>query len=488
MTPFQSPLAARTRRHFLRDCPAALASMYLASQAGTAAAANMQPQHDPGNPLSALPAPLPAKAERVIFLHMLGAPSTLDLFDYKPDLEKLDGQECPQSVLKDAKFAFIQGTPLMLGPQYKFAQHGESGQWVSDRLPHLAGMVDDICFLKTMQTDQFNHGPAEMMVHTGEARMGRPSIGSWATWGLGSENADLPGFIVLMSGGRQPRAGKALWSAGMLPSVYQGVQCRAKGAPVLNVANPEGVTRAMRRDELDVLADLNAASHERFGDPETLTRIAQYETAYRMQLAAPEAMDVSGETQDTLDLYGAKPGDGSFASNCLLARRLCERGVRFVQLYDWGWDSHGASKKEALNGGFVGKCEQIDRAIAGLLADLKQRGLLETTLVVWGGEFGRTPMRENRGGREMTFVGRDHNPNAFTWWMAGGGVRGGMSYGQTDAIGYAPAENATPLRDVHATMLRLLGLDHHETAFRFQGLEHRLTGVKPAKVIDDIIA
>ena len=458
--------------------------MWLASEA----TARTQPTHEAGNPLSVVPAPAAAKAERVIFLHMLGAPSTLEMFDYHPELARLDGQECPQSLLKEARFAFIQGTPRMLGHQFPFARHGEAGHWISDRLPHLAGVADELCFLRTVQTDQFNHGPAELMVHTGDPRIGRPSIGSWATWGLGTENADLPGFIVLMSGGRQPRAGKALWSAGMLPSVYQGVQCRAKGAPVLNVENPDGVTRAMRRDELDAIGALNRLSHDRFGDPETLTRIAQYETAYRMQAAAPEAMDVSGETAETLALYGAEPGDGSFASNCLLARRLAERGVRYIQLYDWGWDSHGAGKDEALNGGFSNKCRDIDRAIAGLITDLKRRGLLDSTLIVWGGEFGRTPMRENRGGVEMKFVGRDHNPNAFTWFMAGGGVRGGMSYGQTDPVGYAAAKNPTPLRDVHATMLRLLGMDHHDLAFPFQGLDQRLTGVKPAKVIEDIIA
>ena len=472
-----------TRRHFLKDCPAALAPIYLASQAAAS-----QPVHSDENPMSAVTPPLPAKAERVIFLHMLGAPSTLDLFDYKPELARLDGQECPQSYLEDARFAFIQGTPLMLGPQFDFAQHGQSGQWVSDRLPHLAGVADDICFLKTVQTDQFNHGPAELMVQTGDPRMGRPSIGAWATWGLGSVSENLPGFIVLMSGGRIPRAGKACWGSGMLPSVYQGVQCRGKGKPILNVENPEGVTRAMRRAELDAIRELNQASHDRYGDPETLTRIAQYETAYRMQAAAPEAMAVEDETQDTLDLYGAKPGEESFANNCLLARRLAERGVRYIQLYDWGWDSHGSNKTEALNVGFKTKCRQVDRAMAGLITDLKRRGLLDSTLIVWGGEFGRTPMRENRGGVEMKFVGRDHNPQAMTWWMAGGGVRGGMSYGQTDPIGYAAAENPTPLRDVHATMLRLLGLDHHDLAIRFQGLEQRLTGVKPARVIEEIIA
>ena len=462
--------------------------MYLASQGLSPAAADLPPQHSPDNPLSAAPAMRPAKAERVIFLHMLGAPSTLELFDYRPELAKLDGQECPQSLLEGANFAFIQGTPKLLGPQYAFARHGEAGHWISDRLPHLAQVADELCILKTVQTDQFNHGPAELMVHTGDPRIGRPSIGAWATWGLGTVNDDLPGFIVLMSGGRQPRAGKALWSAGMLPSVYQGVQCRSKGQPVLNVENPRGVTAEIRRDELDALRLLNASSHDRFGDPETLTRIAQYETAFRMQAAAPEAMDVTGETAETLAMYGAKPGQESFANNCLLARRLAERGVRFIQLFDWGWDSHGSNKGEALNAGFKKKCRDVDQPIAALLMDLRRRGLLESTLVVWGGEFGRTPMRENRGGVEMKYIGRDHNPKAFCWWMAGGGVRGGSTYGQTDAVGYGPAENAAPLRDVHATMMHLLGLDHKRLAFPFQGLDQKLTGVKPAKVIREIVA
>lgn len=482
----QLALQTDTRRHFLKGCPTGLGALWMASQAD--ASGQHVPVHSDANPLSPVTPPLPATAKRIIFLHMIGAPSQLELFDHKPDLIRLDGKECPQSFLEGKRFAFIQGTPKMLGPQYPFRRHGQSGAWVSDRLPHLAKMADEICFLKTMQTDQFNHGPAQLMVHTGQSRIGYPSIGSWTTWGLGSENEDLPGFIVLLSGGRQPRVGKSLWSGGFLPSVYQGVQCRSKGDPVLNIANPKGVSRNRRRAVLDTLASLNRQASEEFGDPETLTRIAQYEMAFRMQTAVPEAMDISRESSHVLEQYGAEPGGESFANNCLLARRLAERDVRFIQLFDWGWDSHGSSESEALGHGFKNKCRQVDRPIAALLSDLKNRGMLDDTLVVWSGEFGRTPMRENRGGMEMKFVGRDHNPGAFTAWMAGGGVRRGFTYGETDEVGYSAAKDPVPLRDFHATMLRLMGFDHEQLHYPFQGLNQKLTGVKPARVINELLA
>ncbi|MEM8678980.1 MAG: DUF1501 domain-containing protein, partial [Planctomycetota bacterium] len=410
----QRSLQHGTRRHFLRDCTTGLGALWLAGQL----------RAETADPLADRPS-TGAKVKRVIYLHMVGAPSQLELFDYKPDLAQRDGQICPQSYLDGQRFAFIQGTPCLLGPQYPFKQHGQSGAWVSDRLPHLATMVDDLCFIKTMQTDQFNHGPAQLMVHSGQARVGYPSIGSWVTWGLGSENEDLPGFMVLLSGGRIPRVGNALWSNGFLPAVYQGVQCRSKGDPILNLSRPQGVTRDQRRGELDALRDLNLQMHETLGDPATLTRIAQYEMAFRMQATMPEVSNLTNESAETLAAYGAEPGGQSFANNCLLARRLVEAGVRYVQLFDWGWDSHGADQNEALNRGFKEKCRQFDRPAAALLQDLKQRGLLDETLVIWGGEFGRTPMRENRGGKEMAFVGRDHNPSAFTLWMAGGGVKAG---------------------------------------------------------------
>lgn len=462
--------------------------MWLSMQGISQASTNHLPVHDGQNPLSPVPPPLPAKVKRVIYLHMVGAPSQLELFDHKPDLKRLDGKDCPQSFLEGKRFAFIQGTPKMLGPQFPFAQHGESGAWVSDRMPHFSKHVDDVCFIKTMQTDQFNHGPAQLMVHTGQARMGYPSIGSWTTWGLGTENSDLPGFIVLLSGGRLPRVGKALWSSGFLPSVYQGVQCRSMGDPVLNIANPEGVSRDKRRAILDTLGKLNQHANESFGDPETLTRIAQYEMAFRMQSAVPDAMDINDEPAYVHESYGTEPGKESFANNCLLARRLAERDVRFIQLFDWGWDTHGSNSSESLNDGFVRKCEQIDRPIAALLSDLKQRDMLKDTLVVWGGEFGRTSMRENRGGKEMKFAGRDHNPGAFTIWMAGGGIKPGITYGQTDAVGYTPVENPVQLRDFHATLLHLLGFDANKFSFPFQGLDQKLIGVKPSRVIDEILA
>ncbi len=473
---FKNQLEHNSRRQFLTECTTGLGALWLTLQ--QSALASTSPNA----------APPIARAKRVIYLHMIGAPSQLELFDYKPELEKYDGKDCPQEYLEGNRFAFIQGTPKMLGPQYPFQQHGNSGMWVSDRLPHFAKHVDDVCFIKTMSTDQFNHGPAQLMVHTGQSRIGYPSIGSWVTYGLGSENQDLPGFIVLLSGGRQPRVGKALWSGGFLPSVYQGVHCRSKGDPVLNITNPKGESRTERRALLDALRKLNEQSHQTFGHPETLTRIAQYEMAFRMQTAAPEAMDISQEPAHIQDLYGAQPGKESFANNCLLARRLAERGVRFIQLFDWGWDSHGAAQSEALNGGFQDKCEQADQPMAALLTDLKQRGMLDDTLVVWSGEFGRTSMRENRGGATMTFVGRDHNPNAFTLWMAGAGVRPGFSYGETDEMGYQAALNEVPLRDFHATLLHLLGIQHDRLSVPFQGLNQKLTGVKPAQVIREVLA
>lgn len=476
-----------TRRHFLRNCTTGLGAIWCAAR-GAVVSSGALPEHKTTNPLSPVWPHHAARAKRVIYLHMVGAPSQLELFDYKPELKELDGEDCPDEFLKGKRFAFIQGTPKMLGPQFPFERHGQSGAWITDRLPCFARQADDVCFIKTMQTEQFNHGPAQLLVHTGQARMGYPSMGSWVTWGLGSENENVPGFVVLLSGGRPPRAGKALWSSGFLPSVYQGVQCRSQGDPVLNVSNPAGISRDVRRAALDSLNRLNQQSYEAFGDPETLTRIAQYEMAFRMQAAVPDVMDLSREPAAIHEMYGTAPGKESFANNCLLARRLAERGVRFIQLFDWGWDSHGSNRSESLNGGFVDKCRQVDQPIAALLKDLKQRGMLEDTLVIWSGEFGRTSMRENRGGTEMRFVGRDHNPEAFTLWMAGGGVKTGFSFGETDPMGYLPISNPVQLRDLHATVLHLLGCDHTELAYGFQGLRQKLTGVKPARVVDAVIA
>lgn len=469
-------LQAITRRHFLQNCTTGLGAFWIAGQQASASAGNGQWRSKV------------ATAKRVIYLHMVGAPSQLELFDYKPELQRFDGHDCPQAFLDGQRFAFIQGTPQMLGPQFPFKQHGSSGAWFSDRLPHLSRHADKLCFIRTLQTDQFNHGPAQLMVHSGQARVGYPSIGSWVNWGLGTENEDLPGYIVLLSGGRPPRVGKALWSGGFLPSVYQGTQCRAQGDPILDIANPENVSRQTRRDVLDAIDKLNHESYQQLGDPETLTRIAQYELAFKMQQVVPEVADIGQEPQHILDMYGAKPGGQSLANNCLLARRLAETGVRYIQLFDWGWDTHGSSESESLNHGFVNKCKQSDQPIAALLTDLEQRGMLDDTLVVWSGEFGRTPMRENRGGKTMTLKGRDHNPGAFTLWMAGGGVKPGFSYGETDEFGFQPVVNPVQLRDFHATMLHLLGIDHEKFSVPFQGLNQRLTGVKAAHVIHEVIA
>ena len=488
-------LAAKTRRHFLRDCPTGLASMWLASQGLAASGATVGGNRDDaGHELASHAGahsggPVPhfaPKAKRVIYLHMVGAPSQLELFDYKPALQKYDGKDCPQEYLDGQRFAFIQGTPKLLGPQFPMSQYGDSGAWFSDRLPYLSKVADEISFVKTMETDQFNHGPAQLLVHSGSARSGNPSIGAWTTWGLGSENDNLPGFLVLLSSG-MPRFGNALWGSGFLPSVFQGVQCRSKGDPILNISNPEGVSRKVRREMLDALADFGQDSYQQFGDPETLTRISQYEMAFRMQITAPEVADISRESASTLEMYGAEPGGESFANNCLLARRFAEAGVRYIQLFDEGWDSHGVAEATALNVGFKDKCRSIDQPIWALITDLKQRGMLDETLIVWGGEFGRTPMRENRGGSGMAFVGRDHAPAAFTIWMAGGGVRPGVTVGETDEFGYRPATKPTPVRDLHATMLHLMGINHERFTYPFQGLNQKLTGVKPAEVIRGIV-
>ncbi|QEG42696.1 DUF1501 domain-containing protein [Roseimaritima ulvae] len=480
-----------TRRHFLKTCPTGLGAMWLASQAAAAAASGGADkpsfQHDPTRPLSPLDPPRPATAKRVIFLHMAGAPSQLELFDYKPNLQKFDGKDCPASFMEGKRFAFIRGVPKLLGPQFAFAQHGESGAWVSDRLPEFAKVVDSVAFVRSMQTDQFNHAPAQLLLHTGNAQLGYPSLGSWLTYGLGSENDNLPGYVVLVSGGRVPSAGKSVWGSGFLPGVYQGIQCRGKGDPVLFLSDPEGVGRPIRSAMVDTISRINRQTYEQIGDPETVTRIAQYEMAFRMQMAATEATDLGQETAEVHQAYGVQPGKESFANNCLLARRLVERGVRFVQLFDWGWDAHGAAASEAINKGFKNKCAQIDRPITALLNDLKRSGLLEDTLVVWGGEFGRTPMRENRGGKEMTFVGRDHHADAFTMWLAGGGVRSGVHYGETDELGFEAVENPVQVRDLHATLLKLMGFDHQKLSFPLQGLDQRLTGVKPARVVEELI-
>lgn len=472
-----------TRRHFLRTCTTGLGAMALASLTGCF-------EHGAGRPERMTAQGLPhfvPKAKRVIFLHMAGAPSQLELFDYKPTLERLHGQRCPDSLLEGKRFAFIRGVPKMLGPQATFKQHGDSGAYVSNLLPHFAGVVDEVTFLKAMYTDEFNHAPAQLLLYTGSPRLGRPSMGSWITYGLGSENENLPGFVVLVSGQHEPSAGKSAWGSGFLPSVYQGVQCRTDGDPVLFVSDPEGMPRDLRRRSIEAINKINELQHEEVGDPEILSRIAQYEMAFRMQLSVPEAMDLSQEPAWIHEMYGAEPGAPSFANNCLLARRLAERGVRFIQLFHWGWDAHGAARDEALNLGFNDRCQEVDQPMTALLHDLKQRGLLDETLVVWGGEFGRTPMLENRTGADNPFLGRDHLGDAFTMWMAGGGVKQGFTYGETDEIGYTGVAGRVHVHDLQATILHLLGMDHERLTHLFQGRRFRLTDVH-GEVIHRIIA
>lgn len=448
-------------------------------------------------------------AKAVIYLHMAGSPSQLELFENKPILKKHTGESCPDEFLKGKRFAFIRGVPKMLGPLFEFKQHGQSGQWISDQLPHLSKVADELCVIRSMNTDQFNHAPAQLFMHTGNARLGYPSMGAWVTYGLGTTNKNLPGFIVLSSGGKTPDAGKSVWGSGFLPSIYQGVQCRTDGDPVLYLSNPAGMSRELRRKTLDALKDLNEQQVKAVGDPETLTRIQQYELAFKMQISVPEVMDISKEPQHILDLYGAKPGyvspienlddprasyradDPTFANNCLLARRLVEKGVRFVQLYDWGWDHHGSSPGESLDETLPIKCRYIDKAIAGLLTDLKQRGLLDSTLVVWGGEFGRTPMMQNNVNTELKkgFIGRDHHPYAYTIWMAGGGIKGGLSYGQTDELGYYITENKVGVRDLQATLLHQLGLNPYTFSYPYQGLNNRLIGpTDEGRILKNILA
>jgi hypothetical protein len=462
---------ALTRREFLRRSGklslGAIALEALTSRGVAAVPAGQ-------NPLSPHAAPLPTRVKSVIYLSMSGAPPQHDLFDWKPELVKRHLQDCPEELTKGQTFAFIKGRPKLLGTMYKFAQYGRSGAWVSETMPHFTRIVDDVAIVRSMNTDQFNHAPAELFLYTGNMRAGSASLGSWMTYGLGSENQDLPGYVVLLSGGSDPTGGKALWGSGFLPSVYQGVQCRAAGEPILYADNPPGMTRETRRRSLDALAALNEAEAAQFGDPETLTRIAQYELAYRMQMAVPKVMDISKEKPDAIAAYGAKPGEASFANNCLLARRLVEQGVRFVQLFDWGWDIHGTGKSDDLVTKFPQKCREVDRACAALVEDLKQRGLLDSTLVVWGGEFGRTPMNEARGG--STFLGRDHHPNAFTIWMAGGGVQPGIVFGETDDLGYNVVRDKVTVRDLQATVLHLCGFDPYRFSYRYQGLDNRWIG------------
>ncbi len=453
------------RRWFLQKCGVGLGSIALGallSESGLAAAANSQSE-DPLAPKKPQFAP---KAKRVIFLFMAGAPSHLELFDYKPQLAKFDGTLPPADLLKGYRAAFINPNSKLLGPKFKFAKHGKSGLELSELLPHLSEVVDELAIVKSMVTDAFNHAPGQLLMNTGTMQFGRPAMGAWVTYGLGSESKDLPAFVVFSSGKKGPSGGNSCWGSGFLPTVYQGVQFRSSGDPVLYLSNPPGVDAALQRDTLDSVRQLNRMRLEASGDPEISTRINSYEMAFRMQSSAPELMDVSKESKETLDMYGAEPGKPSFANNCLLARRLVERGVRFVQLYHEAWDQHDHLVEDISE-----NCRDTDRACAALIRDLKQRGMLDDTLVIWGGEFGRTPMVQ--GGSN----GRDHHPNAFTMWMAGGGVKPGITLGESDELGFNVTNDKVHVHDLHATILHLLGFDHTKLTYRFQGRNFRLTDV-----------
>jgi len=462
------------RREFLRSSGLGIGSIALASLlseetlAADRSVAKPQGGKKPQSPLAAKQSHFPARAKRIIYLHMVGAPSQLDLFDYKPVLKEHTGKECPKELVEGERFAFLPKNPKLLGTTFKFQKHGESGQEFSELLPHLSKHADDIAIVKSLHTEEFNHGPAQVFIMTGFGRQGRPSIGSWLNYGLGSESRDLPAFVVLVTG-LTGGGGSSLWGNGFLPSVYQGVRFRAKGEPVLFVTNPDGIDRKARGRIVDDIRKLNELQLKEIGDPEIATRIASYELAYRMQSSVPELMDIKGEPKHIHEMYGTEPGKASFANNCLLARRLIERGVRVVQLFDQGWDHHGGIANR-----LPAKCKQTDQPIAALIGDLKQRGLLDETLIVWGGEFGRTPMLQ---GDRPEGAGRDHHKDALTMWLAGGGAKGGITLGKTDELGYHIVEDKMHINDMHATILHLMGLDHLRLTHRFQGRDYRLTDV-----------
>ena len=480
MNPLNEHLLRISRRHFFKRTGFSLGSIALGSLLAETFAAGA-PARIP-NPLAARKPQFPAKAKSVIYLHMVGAPSQIDLFDHKPLLEKYHDQLCPQELIEGKRFAFLRGHPKIASSPYQFLRHGKSGQEISELLPKLGQVADDMAIVKSMRTDEFNHGPAQLFLHTGFGRPGRPSFGSWVTYGLGSENENLPTYVVLLSG-PLPGAGTSLWSNGFLPSIQQGVQFASNGDPVMFLSNPGGHSRADRRRLRDAVASLNEQALAEVGDPEIATRIGQYEMAFRMQTAVPELGDLSAESASTLEMYGAQPGKTTFANNCLLARRLVERGVRVVQLYDSNWDHHSD-----LANGLPRKCRDVDQPMAALILDLKQRGLLDETLVIWGGEFGRTPMQQVQGGDGgATKPGRDHHKDAFTMWMAGGGVKPGISYGKTDDFGFGVAEDPVHVHDLNATVLHLLGMDHERLTFKYQGRDFRLTDVH-GQVVKGLLA
>lgn len=470
-----------TRRHFFRECGVGVGAMALAALLADEGYAAPRVQLDPANPLAPRQPHFTPRAKNVIFLFMAGAPSQLELFDDKPKLRELSGQMPPKSLLEGKRFAFLKGNETLLGSKRKFERVGECGMTLSELLPWHKKIVDEVCWLKGLTTDVFNHAPAKLFMNCGFPAPGRPSLGAWVTYGLGSESRNLPGFVVLQSGPRGPRGGAALWASGFLPTCFQGVPLRSKGDPILYLRSPAGLSTEEERDFYQTVRGLNLARLQATGDPEILTRINAYEMAFRMQTSSPELMDLSQESEATLALYGVKPGEPSFAANCLLARRLVERGVRFVQLYHTDWDHHG-DQANNLNEALEKRCLETDQPSAALILDLKARGLLNETLVIWGGEFGRTPMGEVRA-----TIGRDHHIDAFTMWLAGGGVKPGVVIGQTDELGFSVAEDKYHVHDLQATILHLLGFDHEQLTFRFQGRDFRLTDVH-GRVIDKALA
>jgi hypothetical protein len=473
-------LHAATRRHFFRECGVGVGKFALASLLTGGLSRQALAAPEAANPLAAKLPHFPAKAKAVIHLFMAGAPSQLEMFDNKPELARLEGKPIPPSVIGGQRYAFIRSDAATLGPRFKFAKHGQSGAELSEVLPNLAKVVDDICIVRSCRTDQFNHAPAQIFFNTGFAQPGRPSIGSWVTYGLGAETSDLPAFVV-MSTGSGISGGAANWGSGFLPSLYTGCRFRNQGEPILNVTSPEGIDPQLQRETLDLLGDLNRSRLASEGDPEIATRIASYEMAYRLQTSAPELMDFKGESKETIDLYGCDPAKPSFARACLLARRMVERGVRFINIYNEGWDGHSD-----VAGNVKNNCAATEKGAAALVQDLKQRGMLDSTLVIWGGEFGRTPMVESSPtlGRSL---GRDHHPQAYTMWLAGGGIKPGITYGSTDDLGFHVAENPVHVHDLQATILHLLGLDHERLTYRYAGRDFRLTDVH-GKVVRDILA
>ena len=455
-----------TRRDILRN-----ASLGFGSLAFSTLAAQQKPH-------------FPAKVKNVIFCYMSGGVSHIDSFDPKPRLTQEAGKPMPVPI---DRTMFNQNGNIMPSP-WAFKNYGQCGMPISDLFPHMGGVADDLCLIRSMTVKFMEHAQANNYFHSGNPLTVYPTLGAWATYGLGTENQDLPGFVVLTSGGNNPDAGKSLWGSAFLPSVFQGVHCRSHGDPVLFLSDPEGMTRGVRRKTLDALKDLNGMQAKQAGDPETEARMEQYELAYRMQISVPKVMDISREPEAVHSAYGTEPGKTSLANNCLLARRLVENGVRFVQIYDWGWDHHGTSKRDDIQYALQPHIKTADQAVTALLKDLKQRGLLEQTLVVWGGEFGRTPMRENRGGAEGAFIGRDHHPYAYTMWMAGGGMKKGLNYGETDDIGYYVTKDKMTPRDLQATILHQIGLDPHKLHYPYLGLNQRLIGpTDEGRVMRDLL-